>query len=95
MAAYLIVSIEVEDPAAFERYRSEVPALIRKHGGKYVVRGGNLEVLEGDWRPPRLVLLQFPGLDAAKAFLNDPEYQPLKALRQRAAKTDMVLVEGV
>ena len=95
MAAYLIVNLEVKDPTAFENYKTEVVGMVRKHGGEYLVRGGTLEVFEGDWRPSRLVLLRFPGMKAVKAFLGDPEYQPLKALRQRAANSDLVAVEGV
>jgi uncharacterized protein (DUF1330 family) len=95
MAAYLIVNLEVTDPVAFEKYRSEVGPLVSKHGGEYLIRGGKHEVLEGNWRPSRLVLLRFPEMKAAKAFLDDPEYQPLKALRQRAAKSDFVAVEGI
>ena len=95
MAVYMIVDIDVKDPSAFERYRAEVPALIRKHGGEYLVRCGDFEVLEGDWRPRRLVLFRFPDTQSVKAFVNDPEYQPLKALRHRVANTNMVVVAGV
>lgn len=65
------------------------------HDGEYLVRGGAFEVLEGDWQPTRLVLFRFPDLRSVKAFVNDPEYQPLKALRHRVAKTSMVAVAGV
>ncbi|HWP85001.1 MAG TPA: DUF1330 domain-containing protein [Terriglobia bacterium] len=95
MPAYLIAVTEVNDAAAYERYRAAVPALVRKHGGEYLVRGGNLEVIEGTWSPPRLVVLRFPDRTAAEAFLRDPDYQPLKAIRHRAARTDLVLAEGV
>ncbi len=95
MAVYVIVNIAVDDAAAYEPYKAQVPALIRKHGGEYLVRGGECEVLEGDWRPSRLVLFRFPDMRAVKALYSDPEYQPLMALRQRVAKTDSVAVEGV
>jgi uncharacterized protein (DUF1330 family) len=95
MPAYLLVNLEVTDSAAFEKYRNEVAAVVRRHGGEYLVRGGNHEVHEGNWRPGRLVLLRFADMKSIKAFLGDPEYQPLKALRQRAAKSDLVAVEGV
>ena len=95
MSAYFIVNLEVTDPAGFEEYRAQVPALIRKHGGEAVVRGGKFEVLEGEWKPKRLVVLRFPDRDSAMAFYNDPEYQPLIALREKSAKSDLVLVEGV
>ena len=66
-----------------------------EHGGEYVIRGGKFMVVEGDWNPTRLVLLRFPDMAAAQALLDDPEYQPLKALRQRVAKTDLVILEAV
>jgi uncharacterized protein (DUF1330 family) len=91
----MIVNLEVSDPAAYEDYKAKAPALIRKHGGEYLVRGGRFTVLEGNWTPTRLVLLQFPDAAAAQAFYDDPEYQPLKSLRQRVAKSDVVLVDGL
>lgn len=95
MAVYVIVNIDVRDASAYEEYKAGVPALIRKYGGEYLVRGGECEVLEGEWRPSRLVLFRFPDRHAVKALYADPEYQPLMALRKRVAKTDSVVVEGV
>jgi uncharacterized protein (DUF1330 family) len=95
MAAYLIVDLDVHDPSAFEQYKAAVPALISKHGGEYLVRGGALEVIEGNWQPKRLVLLRFPDRRSAKAFLDDPDYQPLAVLRQRVAPSNMVMVDSV
>ena len=95
MPAYMIVNLEVHDPAAYEAYKANVPALIARHGGEYLVRGGHLEVLEGRWHPHRLVLLRFPNSTAVRAFMDDPDYAPLKALRQGVADTDMVVVEGI
>ncbi len=95
MSAYMIVNLDVKDTTAYEEYKTKVPALIHKHGGKYLVRGGKFDVVEGDWKPTRLVLFEFPSGAAVKAFLDDPEYQPLKALRQRVSKTDIVVVEGL
>ena len=94
MPAYMIVDLNIKDPAAYEKYKAEVPALIRKHGGEYLVRGGAFEVLEGNWRPHRLVLFRFPDKAAVHAFMNDPAYSPLKKLRQEVAETDSVVVEG-
>jgi uncharacterized protein (DUF1330 family) len=94
MSAYVIVNLDVQDAEGYEEYKAKVPALIRKHGGEYLVRGGKFVVLEGDWKPTRLVLLRFPDMAAAQALMDDPEYQPVKALRQRSARTDMVAVEG-
>ncbi len=95
MPAYLIVNIQVNDPAAYERYKADVPALIRKHGGEYLVRGGQCDVIEGNWRPNRLVLFRFPSLEAIRALDADPEYRPLKKLRHSVAYTESVAVEGV
>lgn len=95
MAAYLFVNIEVKDPGEYAEYRSGVSPMIHKHGGEYLARGGAAELIEGDWTPSRVVLLKFPDMAALKAFLNDPEYQPLKNLRLRAAETQMLAVEGI
>jgi uncharacterized protein (DUF1330 family) len=85
----------VNNATAYEEYKAKVPALIRKHGGEYLVRGGNFVVLEGDWKPSRLVVFRFPDVASAQALYNDPEYQPLKALRQRVSKMDIVAIEGL
>jgi uncharacterized protein (DUF1330 family) len=95
MPAYMIVNVEVNNATAYEEYKAKVPALIRKHGGEYLVRGGNFVVLEGDWKPSRLVVFRFPDVASAQALYNDPEYQPLKALRQRVSKMDIVAIEGL
>ncbi len=94
MAAYLIVDIEVTDTEAYQGYVTQVPPLVARHGGTYLVRGGPHETLEGDWSPHRMVVLQFPDADAARAFVNDPDYAPVKAIRHRASNSKMVLVEG-
>ena len=95
MAAYIIVHIEVTDPETFETYRQQVPAIIERHGGEYLVRGGAMEVLEGDWPLPRVVVLKFPSMDQAKAWHASAEYEGPKALRQSASKGNMIVVEGV
>ena len=95
MTTYLICDVDVKDPAAYEDYKAQVPALIRRHGGEYLVRGGVHEVIEGEWKPVRLVLFRFPDAASVKAFLADPDYRPLAALRHRVAHTDMVMVEGL
>lgn len=95
MSAYMIVNLDVKDTTAYEEYKTKVPALIQKHGGKYLVRGGKFVILEGDWKPTRLVLFEFPSIAAVQALFDDPEYQPLKTLRQRVSKTDAVVVEGL
>ncbi len=95
MAAYLIADVEVRDPVEYAKYKAAVPALIRKHGGEYLARGGECLSFEGDWQPSRLVLLRFPNMEAIRAFLQDPEYGPWKELRQRIARGNFVGVEGV
>jgi uncharacterized protein (DUF1330 family) len=94
MAAYFIVDVEVTDPAGFEEYRQLVPATIAQYGGRYLVRGGAAEQLEGDWQPRRVVVLEFPSLEQAKRWYDCEEYRGLKALRFKTAKTNLILVEG-
>ena len=85
----------VTDPAGFEEYRQLVPATIQQYGGRYVVRGGAAETLEGDWQPKRVVVLEFPSLEQAKRWYNSEEYRGPKALRFKTATSKMILVEGV
>lgn len=95
MAAYFIVDLDIQDPAAFEEYRKLVPATIEKYGGRYLVRGGALETLEGSWRPERVIVLEFPSLAQAKRWYDSAEYRGPKALRLKTAKANLILVEGV
>ena len=94
MSAYIIVDIEVTDPGPYEDYRNQVPPLVAKYGGKYLVRGGSFEILEGDWSPKRLVVLEFPSIETAKEFYDSDEYRPVKAIRLKSTNSNMVLVEG-
>jgi uncharacterized protein (DUF1330 family) len=94
MSAYLIVDITVHDRERYAEYVRQVPTLIRKHGGVYRIRGGETQTIEGDWSPRRLVVLEFPDTDAARAFLDDPDYEPVAAIRHEAASTNLVLAEG-
>ena len=95
MVAYVLVDIEVTDQGTYDDYRRQVPPLVEKFDGKYLVRGGDPETLEGQWMPKRLVVLEFPDLAKAKEFYDSEEYRPLKALRMKATNSKMVLVEGV
>ena len=95
MPAYFIVDIDVTDPTAFEEYRKAVPATVEKYGGKFLVRGGRMEVVEGSWRPKRVVVTEFPSLEQAKRWYDSEEYRALKALRLRISKGNVILVEGV
>ena len=95
MSAYVIVEIEVVDPVGYEEYKKQAAATVHQHGGKYIVRGGKTEVLEGDWNPKRIVVLQFESMERAKEWLNCEEYREPRKMRHRTAKTNMILVEGV
>ena len=95
MSAYLIVDITVHDQRQYLEYVKRVPPLVEKHGGVYLIRGGNPKPLEGNWQPGRLVVLRFPDSQSARAFVEDPDYAPVKAIRHHAADTNLVLAEGV
>jgi uncharacterized protein (DUF1330 family) len=94
MPAYFIVDVNVTDKDTYEAYATQVPPVIHQYGGRYLVRGGKTETLEGDWRPSRLVVLEFADLAAAKQFYKSGEYQAIIGFRQRASSTRMILVEG-
>jgi uncharacterized protein (DUF1330 family) len=95
MPVYLIADIEVTDPVGYEEYKERVPAVIAAHGGRYLVRGGASEVLEGTWRPRRGAIIEFGDLASMKAFWESAEYRPLRAIRERCAKSNVVVIEGV
>ena len=95
MPAYFIVDNEVTDSAGFEDYRKQVPATVEKYGGRFLVRGGQLQTLEGDWKPKRIVVTEFPSIEQARRWYDSEEYRSLKALRSRSARGSVVLVEGV
>lgn len=95
MAGYVIVEIEVTDPVGYEEYKKMAGATVAKYGGKYIVRGGASETLEGDWQPKRIVILEFESVQRAKDWLNCAEYEEPRKMRHRTAKTNMVVVEGI
>jgi len=95
MPAYVIAETDVNDPERYEHYKAAAPDTIAKYGGRYVARGGALEVLEGDWQPPRVVILEFPDLEAARRWYQSPEYGEAKDLRDGAATMRLVAVEGL
>jgi uncharacterized protein (DUF1330 family) len=94
MAAYLIGEIEVTDPAKYDDYRKQVGATVEKHGGRFIVRGGKIEPLEGGWAPKRLVVLEFSSMQKLLGWYRSPEYAPLIKLRQAGARGKLVAVEG-
>jgi uncharacterized protein (DUF1330 family) len=95
MPGYVIANVEVTDPVEYEEYRKMVPASVAAYGGRFVVRGGAFEVLEGDWQPRRLVVLEFPSVEQARAWYDSEEYRAAKALRLRTANSSVVIVAGV
>jgi uncharacterized protein (DUF1330 family) len=94
MPAYIIVDVEVNNPAAYEDYKKLTPGSLEPFDGKFIVRGGAVSPLEGDWNPTRIVMLEFPTMEQAKAWWSSEEYAPAKALRQSASSTRMIAVEG-
>lgn len=96
MTAYLIANITIKDPQTFAQYRERVVPLVHKFGGRYLVRGGTVNRLEGaSTSLSRIAIIAFPTLEQARAFYNSPEYEPVQALRAKAADSDLFLVEGV
>ena len=95
MAAYLIVDITVRDEGRYAGYRDRVSDQIRQYGGEYLVRGGSIERLEGDWQPSRVVVVKFESIGAARKWWESEDYAELKAIRQATTDTNMIVVEGV
>jgi uncharacterized protein (DUF1330 family) len=95
MSAYVVVQVDVRDPVRYEDYKRLVPASLAKYGGRFIVRGGKTETLEGTWSPRRFVMLEFPDVERAKAWWASAEYAEAKALRQATSQTEMIVVEGV
>lgn len=95
MPAYVIAEIDITDPAAYEEYRTQVPAVIAKYGGRYLARGGKVEPLEGGWTPRRIAVVEFPSMDQAAKFYRSPEYAPLIEIRQKASRGKLIIVEGI
>jgi uncharacterized protein (DUF1330 family) len=95
MPAYVIVETDVTDPEQYEQYKAASPAAIAAGGGRFLVRGGELAVLEGDWQPSRIVVLEFEDLQAAKRWYESQAYQEAKKLREGAASFRAIAVQGV
>lgn len=95
MPGYVIVEIDVTDPEGYEEYRRLAAPTVEACGGRYLVRGGRTETLEGDWQPKRIVVLQFDSVEQAKEWWHSEVYGPIKAIRHRTAHTRMIVVEGV
>lgn len=95
MKAYVIFDVEVNDPAGYEEYKRLATPTVALYGGSYVVRGGNVETLEGGWSPKRIAILKFENMERAKAWLNSPEYRAALELRHQYAVSRVIAVEGV
>jgi uncharacterized protein (DUF1330 family) len=96
MAAYVIANIRITDPDRYPEYASGVPQTIERYGGRYLARGGDVEVLEGEWEPQRLVIIEFESMERLREWYDSPEYAPLKRLREEVAASQLVVVvEGL
>ncbi len=95
MSAYLIANVDVKDIERFKDYMKATPSIVEQYGGKFLVRGGNFDVCEGDWHPKRLVLVEFESMHKARQFYNSPQYAAVKGLRQSSSYTEWVFVEGL
>jgi uncharacterized protein (DUF1330 family) len=95
MAGYIVLESEIIDQEKYEKYRQMAGSSIEQYGGRFIVRGGNPQALEGEWSPRRLVVIEFPSAESAKAWFNSPEYAPAKAVRKEAARIKLLVVEGV
>ncbi len=95
MSAYVIADIEITNPKEYETYRAMVPPTIAAFGGKFIARGGKVDVLEGTWQPKRLVILEFPDAPTARRWYNSPQYAAAKKLRQANSRGSLVLVDGL
>ena len=95
MSAYVITDVEITDASLYGEFLERVTGTVEAHGGRFVARGGNLEVPLGDWTPKRLAILEFDNIQQVHAWLSSPEYVALESIRSRSANVNMVVVEGL
>ena len=95
MSAYVIVEVSIQDHREYEEYKKLTPAAVAAFNGKFIVRGGETITLEGDWKPERIVVLEFPSAEKANEWWHSDLYTEAKLIRQRAAKTKMIIIRGV
>ena len=95
MAAYIIVEVSITNPGEYEAYKKLTPATVAAYDGKFIVRGAHTETLEGEWQPERIVVIEFPSVERAKEWWGSEAYSKVKEIRQKNAKTKMLVVEGV
>jgi uncharacterized protein (DUF1330 family) len=94
MAAYVIVNVDTRHPEEYERYKEIAEKTVAQYGGRYLVRGGQMKILEGSWEPTRIVVLEFPSYERAHEWWHSTEYAPAKELRQRLSTTDLLIIDG-
>lgn len=94
MSAYVIIEVTIHNQAEYEEYKKHTPGSLVEFGGKFIVRGGPVITLEGGWNPERIVVLEFPSVESATSWWNSELYSKAKVIRQRAAKTNMIVVQG-
>ena len=95
MSAYLITDVEITDESLYAQFREQVTPVIESHGGRFVARGGEIEVNEGDWTPKRIAIMEFDSMEKIRSFLSSPEFKALDDIRTRSSNINVVLVEGV
>ena len=95
MSAYVVVQVDIKDPARYDDYRKMVPASLEKYGGKFLVRGGKTHTMEGGWAPKRFVLVEFPSVEQAKAWWDSPEYRAARDLRWATSDSQLIIAEGI
>ena len=94
MPAYVVIDIKVSEPAKMQQYRALADIAVARFGGRYLARGGKTELIEGDWQPERLVIMEFPSPQVARSFYDSPEYVAARKAREGAAHFDMLVIEG-
>ena len=95
MSVYMIIDVEITDADMYAEYIQKVPATVEKYYGKYLVRGGDVKVLAGDWKPERIIVLEFPSAERLKQWLTSPEYSALAPIREKSTSAKAIVVEGV
>jgi uncharacterized protein (DUF1330 family) len=94
MAAYIVADVEITDPEEYQRYARQVPPTLERYSGKFLVRGGQPETIEGGWNTKRIVIIEFPNIEQAKAWYESPEYSSIAGIRHHSAHSRIVLVQG-
>jgi uncharacterized protein (DUF1330 family) len=94
MAAYVIVNVDTKRPQEYEQYKEMAQKTVAQYGGRYLARGGRMQMLEGKWEPTRIVILEFPSYEKALEWWHSAEYAPAKGLRQQLSTTDLLIVDG-